>query len=128
MIFSQSDNIVNNKSKKGSLYSICNAIELSKGKYLMILDQNSYFRDDDTLENIYSIIEKDDFDIIEFNLYKILQNKYLNLYKCKHFLTQFDLKQIKFNLEFNDIDIKKELLTNKLIKADFIKNIIKNIK
>ena len=94
----------------------------------MILDQNSYFRDDDTLENIYSIIEKDDFDIIEFNLYKILQNKYLNLYKCKHFLTQFDLKQIKFNLEFNDIDIKKELLTNKLIKADFIKNIIKNIK
>jgi len=120
--------LINNKFKKGSLYSICNAIELSKGKYLMILDQNSYFRDDDTLENIYSIIEKDDFDIIEFNLYKILQNKYLNLYRCKHFLTQFNLNQIKFNLEFDDIDIKKELLTNKLIKADFIKNIIKKYK
>ena len=120
--------LINNKFKKGSLHSICNAIELSKGKYLMILDQNSYFRDDDTLENIYSIIEKDDFDIIEFNLYKILQNKYLNLYKCKHFLTQFNLKQIKFNLEFNEIDIKKELLTNKLIKADFIKYIIKKYK
>ena len=81
----------------------------------MILDENTFFKDKNTLQNICDMIEKDDFDIFEINLYKVIKNKYLNLYRCKHFSTQFNLTQIKFNLEYNEIDINKELLTNKLI-------------
>ena len=120
--------LIDNENKKGSLFSIYKGSMIAKGKYIMILDENTFFKDKNTLQNIYDMIEKDDFDIFEFNLYKVIKNKYLNLYRCKHFSTQFNLTQIKFNLEYNEIDINKELLTNKLIKADFFNNIIKNYK
>ena len=118
--------LIDNENKKGSLFSIYKGSMIAKGKYIMILDENTFFMDKNTLQNIYDMIEKDDFDIFEINLYKVIKNKYLNLYRCKHFSTQFNLTQIKFNLEYNEIDINKELLTNKLIKADFFNNIIKN--
>ena len=82
----------------------------------------------DTFKNIYEVIEKDDYDIIEYNLYKIIQGKYLNLYKCKHFASLFNMTKITYNKEYDQIDIKEELLENKLIKSSFIKNIISKYK
>ena len=120
--------LIYNENRKGSLFSIYKGSKVAKGKYIMILDETTFFMDKNTLQNIYDMIENDDLDIFEINLYKVIKNKYLNLYRCKHFSTQFNLTQIKFNLEYNEIDINKELLTNKLIKADFFDNIIKNYK
>ena len=57
-------------------------------------------------------MEEKELDILEFDLYKTFANNYMNLYKCNHFSSQFNLSQIKYNLEFKGIDINKELLTN----------------
>jgi len=120
--------LINNKYKKGKLYSIYEGVSITKGKYLLILNQDCFFLDDDTLKNINDEIMKDEFDIIEMDLYIIFQNNYINLYKCKHFASSFNYNSIKYNLEFNDLDIKNELLTNKLIKNKFFKNAIKKYK
>ena len=62
---------------------------------------------------------------MEFNLFKVLPNNYINLYQCKHFESRFNLTLIKYNPEFNNIDIQGELLTNKIFKSKFFKNIIR---
>ena len=98
---------------------------LAKGNYLIIFDSNCFFSQKNTLQNIYNEIKKSDVDILEFNLYKILPNDYIFLYKCNHLESRFNLTQIKYNMEFNNIDIKEELLTNKIIKSIYFKNIIK---
>ena len=117
--------LIKNKSKKGKIYSINKGIEIAKGKYLLILEENCFFLNNDALKNIYEEIEKEDLDIIEFNLYKITSSNYTSLYRCNHFLSQFNFSQIKYNLRFNDIDISKELLTNKLIKSNYIRDMSK---
>ena len=116
--------LIDNEIKKGTLFSIIKGVIMAKGKYLLILDQNYFFISNNTIQNIYKEIEKDDADIFEFNLYKILPNKYMNIYKCKHFISRFNLTKKKYNLEYDDIDIKRELLTNKLFRADYFKNLI----
>ena len=94
-----------------------------------MLQQNNrppiFFISNNTIQNIYEEIAKKDADVFEFNLYKILPNNCLNIYKCEHFESQFNLTKIKYNLEFDNIDIKNELLTNKLFRANYFKKIIK---
>ena len=117
--------LVKNDMKKGILCSIIEGVLMAKGKYLMILNQNYFFLSNEDFKNINEEIEKYTFDILEFNLYKILPNYYIDLYKCKHFKSKFDLSRIKFDLDYNNIDTKNDLLTNKLFKADYFKSIIK---
>ena len=112
--------------KKGMLYSIAEGIQKAKGKYLLILNPNCFFIDDNVFQNIHKEIEMEKIEIIEFNLNKVLSNKYLNLHKCRHFTSRFDLKQIKFDLNYSDIDINDELLTNKLFKSKYIQKLIEN--
>ena len=119
--------LIFHENKKGTIYSISESLQIAKGKYLLFLNSNCFFLSDDVLDKIYEVIEEE-FDIFEFNLYKILPNNYTNLYKCKHFESQFNLTQIKYNSEFNNIDIKNELLTNKLIKTKFFVEILKSYK
>ena len=117
--------LIKNEIKKGILYSILEGIEVAKGKYVMIINPNCFFLERDSFQKLFNEIEKNDFDILEFNLYKILSSNYSYLYKCKHDQSQFNLSSIKYNLEFNNIDIQKELITNKIFKSIYIKNIIK---
>ena len=117
--------LIKNERKKGKLYSIIKGIAFVKGKYFLILDKNCFFLNNNALKNIYEEIEKEDFDVIEFNLYKIAQNNHTILYKCHHYSTEFNFSHIKYNLRFEDIDISKELLTNKLIKSDYFRKISK---
>ena len=120
--------LIKNKIKKGKFVSIYKGIIVANGKYLIILDENCFFNNRNDLNIIYNEIEKNELDILEFDLYKILSNNYTNLYKCKHFHSQFNFKRIKYNLNQNDIDINKELLTNKIIKTNYFRNCIKKYK
>ena len=120
--------LIDNKIKKGRLFSISEGVMESKGKYLMIYNPNCSLLSKDFIQSIYEEIKKNESDILEFNLYKILENGFINLYKCKHFKSQFNLTTIKYNSEFQEIDINKELLTNKLFKAKFLQNILKKFK
>jgi len=116
--------LIDNGAKKGIVFSISEGAMIAKGKYLLILNQNFFFISNNTIQNIFQEIEREDADIVEFNLYKILPNNYINLYRCKHFVSKFNLTKIKYNYRFNNIDIKNELIANKLFRANFLKNII----
>ena len=120
--------LIENKFKKGILQSISKGVNIARGNYLLILDSNCFFSNTNAFQNIFKEITKYDADILEFNLYTILPNNYIYLYKCKHFESRFNLSKIKYNQDFNNIDIHKELLTNKIIKSKYFKNIIKNFK
>lgn len=118
--------IFKHPTKKGVLYSISEGVQKAKGKYLLILNPNCFFIEDNAFQNIHKEIEMEEIEIIEFNLNKVLSNKYINLYKCRHFTSRFDLKQIKYDLNYNNIDINDELLTNKLFKSKFLQTLVEN--
>ena len=64
------------------LRSISEGAMITKGKYLIIFDINCFFQNNDTLNNIYKEIEKENADILEFNLYNIFPNGYSYFYRC----------------------------------------------
>jgi hypothetical protein len=112
----------------GILYSIIQGVMIANGKYLMILDDKCFFLENNAIKTIYEAIDKKELDILEFDLYRIFSNNYMNLYKCKHFSSRFNLSRIKYNYEFNEIDINKELLFNKIIKTNYFRNCIRKYK
>jgi hypothetical protein len=112
----------------GILYSIIQGVMIANGKYLMILDDKCFFLENNAIKTIYEAIDKKELDILEFDLYRIFSNNYMNLYKCKHFSSRFNLSRIKYNYEFNEIDINKELLFNKIIKTNYLRNCIRKYK
>ena len=52
-------------------------------------------------------------------------NNFISLYRCQHYVSQFNLSKIKYNSNFHEIDIKDDLLANKLFVTNFLQNIIK---
>ena len=120
--------LIDNQIKRGMLYSISKGVMLAKGNYLIIFNPNYFFTNKNALQNIFNEIRKSEADIFELNIYKILSNNYTVLYKCKHFKSRFNLTRIKYNMDFNNIDIKDELLDNKIIKRKYLKYIIKTFK
>ena len=122
-------NLINNKKKKGLVYSISVGVLSSKGKYILILEQSNTFAKSNTLNELYNFISDGKIDILEFNLlinyHENINKNSLILYKCPHFKSQINLEKIKYNKNYTNIDQQKDLLINKLIKADLFKNIIK---
>ena len=125
--------LINNKKKKGLIYSISKGVLSSKGKYILILEPSNTLANQNILNKLYRIISKGKIDILEFNLLINYQktikkkNRFI-LYKCKHFKSDINLKAIKYNKNYINIDQQKDLLINKLIKADLFKSIIKKYK
>lgn len=117
--------IIYEKDKIGFINSISKAVLMARGNYVMIFNPLSSFIYSDSFENIIHEIEKSKSDIIEFDLYKRLVNNYLILYKCKHSKSKFNFTQMKYNRDYKNIDINKELLSNKIIKTKYFKKIIK---
>ena len=58
--------LINNERNMGILYSRCIGSLNAKGKYIVPLDHDDFFFDDDVLEVIYHEAEKTNFDIISF--------------------------------------------------------------
>ena len=133
-LFKQYNNfkIISNKSKKGliSLYSI--GILSSKGKYIITLKSGYILSQINTLYDLYEISKDSNFEIYEFNL--LINNKEeskkdsITIYKCEHFKINIDLNIIKTNVNYIDIYKNEELLSNKLIKTNFYKQIINKYK
>ena len=122
----------NNKKEKGLINSISSGVLSSKGKYILILEPSNTLVKQNTLNELYNIINDGSIDILEFNLLidtqNIINKNSLNLYKCHHFKSDFNLEIIKYNKNYINIDQQKELLINKLIKSELFKNIIKKYK
>ena len=129
--------LIKNKVKKGYLFSISKGILTSNGDYILILEPGYTLAKNNTLSEIYSEIIKNNIDILEFNL--LINNSNddnnisinsLSLYRCEHFISKItqELNILKYTKNMTEIDQEKELLFNKLIKTDIIKNIINEYK
>ena len=128
--------LIRNKEKKGYLFSISKGILSSNGKYILVLEPGYTLAKDNILKEIYSEITTSDVDILEFNL--LINNNNdnnisinsISLYKCEHFISKIreELNILKYTKNMSEIDQEKDLLSNKLIKANIIKNIINEYK
>ena len=59
--------LINNKKNMGTLYSRSIGALNSKGKYIICLDNDDLFYDENLFDKIFNIAESKDFDIVEFN-------------------------------------------------------------
>ena len=123
-----------NLKKKGVLNSTFEGIQISKGKYFLILQPGYTLTKSNTLYEFSNYINNINEDIIEFDL--LINNKIeidkenLMLYRCNHYNSRVkeEIKSIKFNKKMNEIDQQKDLLFNKLIKTESFKKSIRNFK
>jgi len=69
--------IINNIKNMGILYSRCLGVLNAKGKYIVPLDHDDFFFDDDVFEVIYEEAEETNFDMISFMDVEI-KNVYAN--------------------------------------------------
>ena len=126
--------LIINQSQKGFFHSIVKGVLSSSGKYILILKPKYTLAHKKVLKELYDELLDENIDILEFNLLikldKILNFNNINfiLYRCKHFKSKLNLESFKYNKEINNIDIQKELLFNKLIKAELFKKIINKYK
>ena len=124
--------LINNKKERGLINSISFGVLSSKGKYILILEPSNTLVKQNTLNELYNIINDGSIDILEFNLLigtqNLINKNSLNLYKCHHFKSDLNLEIFKYNKNYINIDQQKELLINKLIKSELFKNIIKKYK
>jgi glycosyltransferase involved in cell wall biosynthesis len=58
--------IINNKKNMGILYSRCIAVLEAKGRYILNLDQDDFFFDENLFDSLYEEIEEKNFDIVSF--------------------------------------------------------------
>lgn len=122
--------ILINKEEKGLLYSYSRGILESKGEYILTFGSGYTLATNNILTELNNQINDD--DIVEFNLLtnnqEMVTNNSLNLYKCLHFKSNINIDLLKFNERIKPLDLNKELLENKIIKAKLYKNIINEYK
>ena len=126
--------LVENYGQKGYLFSISEGVLSSKGKYILTLEPGYVLANNNTLNEIFSEINKTEIDVLEFGILvnkdeSMLKNN-LYLYKCQHFesKTRKEIFSIKYNKDFMEIDLEKDLIYNKLIKANLYKSLIRKYK
>ena len=125
---------INNYPKKGYLNSISEGINFSKGENILILEPGYTLAKNDTLCEFNNFMINSREDVLEFNL--LMNNDYLinkenlMLYKCIHHDSKVEkiIDNIKFNKKIREIDQDKDLLFNKIIKAESFKNLISEFK
>ena len=120
--------IINNKKNKGIMYSYSKGILDSFGEYILLLQSGYILSKNDILSFLYNTSEKNNLDILEFNLlinkHEYIKNNSLSVYKCSHLKRKKYLNILKIVKEYKDIDQEEELLFNKLIKSNIFKTIV----
>ena len=122
--------LIDNKTKKGLIYSISIGVLKSKGNFILFLQPTYLLYKDNILNTLYNKIINNNFDILEFNLIikSDILSKYSVLYQCPHIKSSINLESIKYNKFYKDIDQENDLLFNKLIQTNLFKNIINKFK
>ena len=125
--------IINNEKNLGILYSRSKAVLEAKGKYILNLDNDDFFLDEDLFQILYEEAEEGDFDIVSFievsiKSYKASINEMKDGFCTRHHkdndivlqpeLTYYPLFK---NGKFRCIDIQ---IWGKLIRTDVYKKAI----
>ena len=55
-----------NEENKGALYNKTKGVLLSKGKYILLLDQDDYYLQKDAFSTLFEIMKEDNLDMLGF--------------------------------------------------------------
>ena len=106
--------LIDYKNKVGNLKKRIDAINKSKGEYVIFIDSDDYFTSkEDSFQVIYDKVVKDNIDILEFKSYHYISNDYSIIYQPK----LFDLMYFSTD---NYCDIKQFHLSGKLINKNLL--------
>ena len=123
--------LIGNKKPKGTLHSISIGILISRGEYILTLKPGVTLAKDNILDELNKETKNKLIDLFEFthliNNEETIINNSIVLYRCEHIKSKIDIKTIKFNKNYRDVDQNKELLFNKLIKASLLKKAINSL-
>ena len=125
-----------NDENMGTFYTKTKGVLKSKGKYVMILDQDDIYTQSDVFSTLYSYIEKTNLDIIGFS--SIFSNNNnnkigLNATKLVHYFETPVLYQPKVSqrmYEFNENGMPNRInyvIWDYIYKTELFKNVIKQI-
>ena len=104
-----------NKENKGTLYTKSFGVSKSKGKYILVMDQDDIYNNKDFFKNIIKIAEEKNLDIVQFRYNDYIPNK-----------NQILFNTISFEKNYNNIIVQPELgdtklyLNEKLYKSFFL--------
>ena len=126
--------IINNKKNGGTLYSRNIGILNSKGKYIMNLDNDDLFLDNEVFDDIYKEMNNTNFDIIGFNDLEASnydpKGSELNtgfFYKPDNFIVyQPELTYYPYSKD-NQYFPNDYLVWGRLVKSDLYKKAINNL-
>ena len=105
--------IINNDKNHGLLYSRAMGILNSRGEYLINLDPDDEFKDNECLEYLYNQTINSNVDIISFD---ILNKKHKIIVNCKKGDKIQRQKELFYSIFDKNNVIEDYLITNKLIK------------
>jgi len=111
-------NIINNKKNMGILYSRSIGVLISKGKYILCLDNDDLFYDENLFGYIFTFAEIRNYDIVEFKSF------YVKKYSCALKLSEikdspFNRHPINYTLTQPDLGIFPISKNNKYSSNDF---------
>ena len=120
-----------NKENKGMLYTKSKGILLSKGKYVMTLDEDDFYTQKDAFSYLYSVAEKDNLDMLGFIFLQcgtpIIRRRPDYSDKLK-IIYQPELSNFMYSLDsFGKVKVFGNSMFDLFIKSDLIKNVIKKI-
>lgn len=104
-----------NKKNKGTLYTKSFGVTKSKGKYILVMDQDDIYNNKNFFKNIIDIAEEKKLDIVQFRYNDYISNK-----------NQILFNTILFQKNYNNIIVQPELgdtkfyLNEKLYKSFFL--------
>ena len=124
--------LIENKRNMGTLYSRSVGALLSKGNYILCLDNDDLFFDEDVFDYVYKQSIKDDLDIVQFralftigNLIDIKNLKDYQFYGFKENLYLYQPKLGIWTITLNEkFKIHNNLIWSKSIKSNIYKKAI----
>jgi glycosyltransferase involved in cell wall biosynthesis len=106
--------LINHNIKKGVYYSRVEAILFSKGKYIILMDPDDLYLNENLFEELYNYNLKFNVDIIEFIVFHQIEGRRKIFYPKKHFeshyhnftnniIIQPNLSEILFHTPINNL-------------------------
>ena len=131
--------ILNNKKNMGTLFSRSIGILSTKGKFILHLDSDDMFLNEDIFSTIIDLANKGNYDIISYKAIisshgtNILENKIREYWFTSHNYSkvlhqpELGLLPLKIGKTFGSFLIKDSTLCNKCIKANLYKKVLNKI-
>ena len=92
--------LINHNTNKGVYYSRVEAILFSKGKYIILMDPDDLYLNENLFKELYNYNFKLNLDIIEFTVFQQIEGRRNIFYPKKHYESHFHNFQNNFIFQF----------------------------